>query len=171
MKSNEEIGITTIPTMRSATARLMMNMLDTVWSLFSVLRKSIRLAVHAWFGEQFKLSKSLGKIYLALDSDQFPWLREAPSHCRQRWGCSVAAGPGPEPVGKAGKQWHLKSRTKVSLSLKSLHGMFLKRRLNMVRILIRRNVCKYTCLSPHYLTLKKGLHFCSGLFLIQFLHI
>ena len=41
MKSNEEMGMTMIPTMRSAIARLMMNMLDTVCSLFSVLEANI----------------------------------------------------------------------------------------------------------------------------------
>ena len=41
MKSNEEMGMTMIPTMRSAIARLMMNMLDTVCSLFSVLKPNI----------------------------------------------------------------------------------------------------------------------------------
>ena len=37
MKSKDEMGITISPTIRSATARLMMNMLETDWSLFSVL--------------------------------------------------------------------------------------------------------------------------------------
>ena len=37
MKSMALIGITIKPTIRSATARLMMNMLDTVCNLFSVL--------------------------------------------------------------------------------------------------------------------------------------
>ena len=37
IKSKDDIGITIRPTIRSATARLMMNMLDTDWSLFSVL--------------------------------------------------------------------------------------------------------------------------------------
>ena len=40
MKSTDEMGMTMMPTMRSATARLMMNMLDTVCSRFSVLATS-----------------------------------------------------------------------------------------------------------------------------------
>ena len=40
MKSTDEMGMTMMPTMRSATARLMMNMLDTVCNLFSVLATS-----------------------------------------------------------------------------------------------------------------------------------
>lgn len=77
MKSKEEIGITTRPTMRSATARLMMNMLDTVWSRLSVLGDKIdqtpEIQIRPIRG-QLKLSKSRGggEIYLALDSDQFP---------------------------------------------------------------------------------------------------
>ena len=74
MKSKEEIGITTRPTMRSATARLMMNMLDTVWSRLSVLVTKLIKLLRFRFRGQLKLSESRGggEIYLALDSDQFP---------------------------------------------------------------------------------------------------
>ena len=37
MKSNDDIGMTIMPTIRSAIARLMINMLETVWRRFSVL--------------------------------------------------------------------------------------------------------------------------------------
>ena len=58
MKSKDDIGMTMMPTMRSAMAKLMMNMLDTVCSLFSVLMATII--------DHILQNSSIGSIFLDL---------------------------------------------------------------------------------------------------------